>query len=391
MEQKAKVIILALAGILLIVFIALGANLNTVKNLERERNDLRAKAESMVQQLNDLMQVRQGLEAKVAALNQQADSFAQQKADLEKRVQLAEQAKNELVEQIKALKNKPAPAQQPQYAAPATDDAYWASILKAKTDLEFQIESVRTELKNVQVANEALQRDKSNLDLEVNNLNREKQDLQRQLAYNQKLMDSIAQELVRDKNDRLIMEQNVKPIKSENLMLRRQLDNLTARKMSLEHKIGDLEQKNRGLEDKLLSMDALLKNKMGDIDNLTKQLSEGLTNTMSGAAPVTRPAPSVEKASVELPPIVVRPSNERTAAPDVVTQMTGKVLAINRENNFVIVDLGESQGVGVGDQFQVFRDGKSLAKVQVIQVRKTIAACDIKKETSPIKVGDSIR
>ena len=69
----------------------------------------------------------------------------------------------------------------------------------------------------------------------------------------------------------------------------------------------------------------------------------------------------------------------------------GKVLAINRDSNFVIVDIGEDAGVKIGDTFRVYRDDKSVADLEVIQTRKNIAACDIKVEMSPIKIGDSIR
>ena len=73
------------------------------------------------------------------------------------------------------------------------------------------------------------------------------------------------------------------------------------------------------------------------------------------------------------------------------TRPTGKILAINKDANFVIIDLGEDRGINVGDTFQVYREGESIATIGVIQARKSIAACEIKKETTAIKVGDTIR
>jgi hypothetical protein len=66
-------------------------------------------------------------------------------------------------------------------------------------------------------------------------------------------------------------------------------------------------------------------------------------------------------------------------------------MAVNRDNNFVIIDLGEETGINVGNSFQVYRDGKSIANIEAIQVRSDMAACDIKKETRPIKVGDIVK
>ena len=57
-------------------------------------------------------------------------------------------------------------------------------------------------LRSLQIANESLQREKSVLEMDVNSLRNEKKDLLRQLDYNQKLLDSMAQEVVREKNDK---------------------------------------------------------------------------------------------------------------------------------------------------------------------------------------------
>jgi hypothetical protein len=71
--------------------------------------------------------------------------------------------------------------------------------------------------------------------------------------------------------------------------------------------------------------------------------------------------------------------------------LVGKILAINRDNNFVVIDLGTSVGIKPGDKFQVYRDDSVIANLEVIQTREKISACDIKRETSPIKVGDGIK
>jgi hypothetical protein len=67
------------------------------------------------------------------------------------------------------------------------------------------------------------------------------------------------------------------------------------------------------------------------------------------------------------------------------------VLSINRDNNFIVVDLGEDAGVKPGDNFRVYREEKPIASVEAIQVRRTISACDIKKETTSVKIGDVVR
>ena len=92
---------------------------------------------------------------------------------------------------------------------------------------------------------------------------------------------------------------------------------------------------------------------------------------------------------VQLQPIVVKAAEETPKKP---AAAAGQVLAINEENNFVIIDLGEDSGVKVGQTFNVYRNNQQIATLEVIQTRKEISAADIKNLSSgsKIKVGDMV-
>jgi hypothetical protein len=105
-----------------------------------------------------------------------------------------------------------------------------------------------------------------------------------------------------------------------------------------------------------------------------------------------------KKESIELPPIVVRPQTEKISAPQEQIQepipeipSAGKILAVNRDDNFAIINMGEDLGIRVGDTFQVYRKGKPIAIIEVIKTRRSIAACEIKTEITPIQLEDTIR
>ncbi|MDD5513366.1 MAG: hypothetical protein PHD09_06335, partial [Candidatus Omnitrophica bacterium] len=93
---------------------------------------------------------------------------------------------------------------------------------------------------------------------------------------------------------------------------------------------------------------------------------------------------------VQLSPIVVRPQSdvsEQFTGP----ATTGNVVAVNRENNFVIIDIGEDNGIRVGDTFGVTdKTGKPVATLEVIESRSSISACDILKESGVIQVGNKV-
>ena len=412
MEQKIKIVVVALIVLLGLSFLLyLQAN-SGKQRAEKENEALRATNDTLNKQLADTTLQNQQLQGRLSALNADLDQLSKVKEDLERRLDSARQEKTDLIEQVQTLKKKvqealaaaaaPAPAPPPAPKAPTgplvMDEAYWAGVLKAKTNLEMQIQGIRQQLREIQITNEQLQREKTNLALEVTNLNREKADLKRQIDYNQRIMDSIASELVREKNDKFQVQDNAKNVKEENATLLRQLKALNNRKVTLEKRLVDLQNKNLGLSNRMTELESILKDRMLEFGNLKYETDLKVSKAIGEEPPKESleapPAPAQETISesgtVELPPIVVRPQITPLMINEAGIGM-GKVLAINRDNNFVIMDLGEEQGIKVGNTFVVYRGEQPIADIEVVQVRQNISACDIKRETSPIKVGDTIR
>ena len=57
----------------------------------------------------------------------------------------------------------------------------------------------------------------------------------------------------------------------------------------------------------------------------------------------------------------------------------------------MIIDLGQDAGIKMGDTFKVYKQGKAIGTIEVVQVRQTISACDIKEEITAIEAGDTVR
>jgi chromosome segregation ATPase len=386
MEQKVKIIIIALIAILALSFFLTFQAYISKQAITRERDVLKIDNESLVKKANDALQQSQQLQNRINALSADLDKLTKGKEEIQNKFDLVNKEKADLVEQVKALKARKIETAQalsapvsPQ-AAPLPADVYWAGILKAKTDLELQIQSIRQELRTLQINSEQLQKEKNSLLLEVNNLEREKQDLARQLEYNQKLMDSMAAELVAEKNDKFQIQASAKSIKDENTFLRKQLKGLNNRKIELERRSANLQEKNETLNNQLSEMESMLKERISKTETLKQETQSKETAGALGT----------KKESVELSPIVVRPQKSSVSSQQ-IGALIGRVLAINRDNNFIIVDLGEDSGVKIGNTFTVYRQNQPIAEVMVIQTRKDISACDIKKENAAIKLGDTVK
>lgn len=346
--------------------------------VEQERDALKRENGLLGKKVEEGVKEIKGLETKVGALNSELAKAAAEKEEVQKKFDLLSKEKEELAKKLEYQRTSfvttatTQPQEQPSAGAGA-EDAYWGAILKAKTDLEIQLEAIRGDLKSAQINSEQLQREKANLELEVTSLRREQQELKRQFEYNQKVMDSLSQEVVRERNDKFQIENSIKALNSENAVLRRQLRSLDTRKVNLERRYADLQKEKTNLLSRLSELETVVEEKTVQVESLNKQMNSG----KKGAA---------EEKPVELSPIVVRPQVETTSDPD-----AKRVMAVNRDKKFVIISSGESDGIRTGDTFRIWRDGRPIGTVEAIQVRSNISACDIKKEITPIKTGDTVK
>lgn len=87
------------------------------------------------------------------------------------------------------------------------------------------------------------------------------------------------------------------------------------------------------------------------------------------------------KQQAELEKIVVTPKD-----------IEGKVLVVNKEFGFVVVNIGEKDGVKVGTPLNVYRDDKLVGKVQVDKVYPAMSGASILPETKGIlKENDIVK
>jgi len=386
MDQKTKLIIIGLIGFSVVCLFLFMQATSSQQMLMRERNDLKSENATLISKVDKIESDLKANQTKIASLQDEKEKAVQDVKDISSRLEVVSRAREELIEELKnRRKEEVAVAAAPKETVPQNTDVYWGQILKDKTDLELQLSSIRDELRSLQVSNESLQREKSVLEIDINSLRNEKQDLLRQLDYNRKLLDSISQEVVREKNDKVAIEENFKAVKAENTILTRRLKSLNTHKATLDKKIHDLQAGKSDIEKRLSTMETMLEERVSQINSLKEDL-DAIRNVKPITALEKKP-----RESVELPAIVVRSFSPAEKPETGAAMFAGKILAINLDNNFVVIDLGSSSEVKSGDKFSVYRDGKPIGSIEVIQVKDNVSACDIKKMNTPFKSGDTIK
>ena len=90
----------------------------------------------------------------------------------------------------------------------------------------------------------------------------------------------------------------------------------------------------------------------------------------------------INKQGIELERIVVKAEGE----------LEGKVLVVNREYNFIVVDIGARDDIQLGDILTIFRNGRYIGEANVEKIYDTMAAATIAREVQPhsIMINDNV-
>ncbi|TAN59033.1 hypothetical protein EPN16_08095 [bacterium] len=407
MEQRIKIIAIALGVIFIIVLFFAFTYVNKYNALSRDHEELIKKHENLKKQNDELTKKAASTQEELGRLKDKTEkmkneigSLSSSRDDLQKKYDTLLQEREKLVERLKSSSGAPvivaaptAPAAAP---APPPADEYWAGILKQKENLELQLSSLKDAIKNNQFKVDELTQEKTSLDLEVQRLVKDKADLQRQLEYTEKVTDSLSLQLVRERDDKRKIVKQANLFKEENYVIRSRVKDLMSAKVSLEKKLKDAEDKRMELAGRLTQMDEVLEEKLSSILDTKQDISD----IKKGVSPSSG-------SSLELPAIVVPgggvsqpgafPAGEGASASSTATadasqsRSSGRVISVNEENNFVIVDIGEDDGVYQGQTLSAYRGSEQIASLEVVEVRAHICAADIKEKAAYLKAGDIVR
>ncbi len=402
MNSKIKILLIGLAAVCAISLI-IAFQLNAVSKALRSQLAFREQEfanekQSLNQQLSSLLENKKKLDvelgdmrAKFDAVSKERDSVknkfdlvTKERASLVEKVQDLATQKKQLEEDVKKLKaaggkeGEAAPVTMP---SGPTDDAYWANILKEKASLEIQVKSQEKQLTDLQLKTNTAMEEGRKIDLQLKTVTEAKNDLERRIVYNEKLAETLSEDLGREKRDKKAISDQLDNLRQENFELKSRLMALGDKKTSLEGKLVDLQQEREILSKRLAELDQTLQERVDQIVQVKDDLK--------AARAETKQVSTKDSRVVQLQPIVVKASEE---TPKKKNQGAGQVLAINEENNFVIVDMGEQDGVKVGQTLTIYRNNQKIANVEIIQTRKEISAADIKSVSagSKIKIGDMV-
>lgn len=384
-EQKLKQIAIGLAGLSLILLIVMFVDAGRYNSLNRDYKELEKQKLLLRQENSVLTKKLSEIQNEITKVKQDADAMKPvmdkaiaERNDLQAKLTALAMERDGLMTKLQEALASGQSQQAPknEAAASQTADEYWAGVLREKSDLEVQLLSLKSSLRDNQIKIDEVVKDKVSLELDLQKLNKEREDLQRRLDYNESSLANLSMQLYKEKQDRSKLQAQLTDYKQENYSLRSRLKQFMDSKIYLEKKLKEADDKRAELSGRINQMGTVLENKAASIYDKKEEAPSNLTSASS---------------NVELSPIVVRSQGQEKASVPPEGLYSGKVININAANNFVIVDIGENQGIEKGASLHVWRGGEDIATLEVIQTRANVSAADIKQKSQAIRAGDIVR
>lgn len=141
-----------------------------------------------------------------------------------------------------------------------------------------------------------------------------------------------------------------------------QLKDLESKRNVLETKIGSLEQKTQ-------------KNESGDVELGTIVVEPEAKASASALANPTAPKP------------ISAVANQKSSG----LASEGKVLVVNKEYNFAVINLGAKDGVAIGDVFYIYHSNKYIGDITLEKVQDSMAAAGFSSPNIKNKIAEGDR
>lgn len=227
---------------------------------------------------------------------------------------------------------------------------------------------------------------------------------------------------MQERSLRLAREKELRLVKAEKTQLQEQLDDVTKAKEQLET---DLTKAATDLQESLQQLAKTQKEneelagavdqRQDEISRLSKdleqirsertQLTQRIAQLTEQHKTLKTELNQIESAKTELETKVLELSQAQptvelekvlvtdAGAAGTVAGPEGQVVVVNREYDFVVMNLGKSHGLTLGQEFQVIRDSQILGRVKVEKIYDELSAAAIlpASNKASIREGDFVR
>lgn len=169
--------------------------------------------------------------------------------------------------------------------------------------------------------------------------------------------------------DELELEHGIREeMKIEASSLNQEIEKIKSERNKLKNQVDEFKTSN----DKIQELEAKLQTAIAVKSRLearVKELEESSVKKISAVSQGVHEEemPVVNNTPVKLDPIVVSPNNSSS----------GRILSVDQDTEFVIINMGSKDGITVGKMLSVYRGNEYLGDIQVTRVQPEMSAADL--------------
>jgi len=132
----------------------------------------------------------------------------------------------------------------------------------------------------------------------------------------------------------------------------------------------------------------IIKQQKEELEAKIKDLETGASEVQLGKV-VVNSEPAAADLQGKNPPVPLKAGKKSEVA--VAKNLEGKVMVVNKEYNFVVINLGSKDGINTGDLFSVYHGGKIVGEVKVEKVHESMSAAGFAVELKDtLKENDKV-
>jgi uncharacterized protein (DUF3084 family) len=330
----------------------------------KEKTELKSKLQVIEERFNVL-------EASHSNLKSERDTVAGERDSVKRELASVKKGKAFLERRLKEMES----------------DMFVAGLLKQKVGLEVEIERLKNDMGPKDQEISRLKVESRDKDLMLAKLQEEKNAIDQKLNNSEQVAQILSGDLLREKDADKEYKAMSENISMENNALRSKISKFEG----IAKEYNSLLAEKENMNTRLAKLESDLEYKDREINKFKLAFQENTAGSMETRAETYR-----SPKEVDLPPIVAQkiaklttPSLERIGEN---ADLKGRIVTVNKEHNFVVIDLGKQDGINIGNNFNVYRGETLLGSVEIIQARDRIAAADIKdlKEGMSIEINDTV-
>ena len=338
-----------------------------ITSLDEENVDLKARLDVVSMELSSLETRNEDLEYKYKKLSKEKEA-------LNKDLARAKKGKYFLEKRLKDVES----------------DYFVSDLLRQKVVMEVELKKLKEAFLPKELHIEELKGDRKDLESQLSKAYEENLLAKNKFEDATKVSEILSRDLLKEKDRNVKAKGEFEARQAENQILKLKLAELESTANRFNRLVAEKE--NADLRFSQLKRE--LEQKDQELEKIKLAFSEKARQSEEIRAEAYH-APS----EVELPPIFLQNSqldNTAISSPidriNMGTSLKGRIVAVNSEHNFVVIDMGRQNGIETGEEFEIYRGQAYIGLVEVIQMRDRISACDIKdvKGGRSLKIDDMI-